>query len=314
MKKRLNSTEIEFIKKELRELGIKSAYENIREDNTYINGITFFDASDTPECAIITYVEDDLVDEKGVPYIFDYPYLKIFGKLQKGQRLIALYIENNYYVIPVNGETYILVGAVNGDKDFNVDRSKSIKMPSPLVLDFHKQESRLITKNDVKEIKKTVKANGKLSGMKILGSVVLSFLVLMIVSLIYIFWVASYDDIDLATFVFITVVCVILLIVGIVFSILFFKNIYIKNALRMKYIKEVMVVSVSKNLSYYNVAVYEWVGNNVKFGNYTVGKGQFFIKDNQNFGDRIYMLTKKENERPGAFDARVFVTGDFKSK
>ena len=310
MKRKISEEEYKLICKELKELGLVSILSMFKRENSYINGVTFLRASDSPYGRVITYAEDDLKDEYGNPYIFEDSYYGIYGEMEPGRRMIAIYAGDTYSLIPVNGETFMIVGAVNTDEKLDIARSK--KLPTPKVLELPKEQARPVTERDVAGLKKAVKTYGKLNAAKTVGTIALILLCVIIIGIIYIFIMAEMgDDLTPKVFVAVTAVAVLLLVAGIIGSIKFFKNIYLRNVLKMKYIKQVMIVKVEKaalqgDLS--SVSFYEWVGDDIKFGSFSVGFGQLFLMEGCGYGDIAYMLTKEKDKSMDMFSTRIFVS------
>ena len=317
MKRKPDSKEYELIRNELSELGLNSVLAKLSPDNLMINGITFFQASDSPDGKIITYSEDDLKDENGNSYIFDYPYYKYFGELEPGRRLIALYYGFNYLVLPVTDETFTLVGAVNTEE--KLDRANSPfteigsprKLPTPMVLDLPKDPARPVVPSDTERIKEAVKSFGKFTAAKTVGMIAMIFLCIIVVGLAYIFTLSAFEDLTPGIFAACTVIAVTVLITGIVCSVKFFKNIYLRNVLKMKYIKKVMIVGVSNELlqpNFKTLAIYEWIDNKIVFSRHTMGFGQLFLDKDVSYGDQVYMLTKEKDERAKVVNTRIFMS------
>ena len=70
MRRKPTKEEYEIIIQELREFGSKELLKKINPDNILFNGVTCSEVSDSPNGKMVTYIEDDLVDEDGYPYIF----------------------------------------------------------------------------------------------------------------------------------------------------------------------------------------------------------------------------------------------------
>ena len=60
MKRQLNGEEFRLLCRSLEELGMIKIRSRLKQESTYINGITFYRSSDSPEGKIITFAEDDL--------------------------------------------------------------------------------------------------------------------------------------------------------------------------------------------------------------------------------------------------------------
>lgn len=313
MKRSLSSNEFEILKKELADLGYNKLSAALRIEEVFINGVTFLEASDSPDGKIITYAEDDLKDENGFQYVFDYPYYKIFGELTPGKRLIAVYAGRNYLVIPISGESFTLVGAVNPDEKY--DKGRSVKLPTPKVLELPKDEARAINENDVMKIKQTIKAHKGYAAASIVGTIAMSLLFIIVIGVIYIFLFSALEDAGDSAMIACTVIAGVLIIAGIAFSIVFFKNIYLRNVKKMKYIKQVMVTGIDKEPLQNNVktiGIYEWVGNELVFKSFTLGIGQLFLPDDLSYGDIIYMLTKEKNKKNDVFSTRIFMSKEWR--
>ena len=313
MKRNLNGEEFKVLCRSLEDMGLLDIRTRLKMENTYINGATFYQASDSPEGRIITYAEDDLKDENGNTYIFEYPYYLYFGELTPGKKLIAVYYGDEYCIIPVDGQTFTLVGAVNSETKIDFSRCK--KLPTPIVLRLPKEEARQINDRDTWGLREAVKKYGKFKAGSIVGSIGLSILSVIIIGLIWLFIIGSIaDDMSKTTFAIITGVAVVLIIVCIVFSIKFFKDIYLRNVLKMNYIKQVMIVDIEKaslkddNLSY--ISFYEWVGDDLKFARLPIGFAQLFLVENTGYGDIAYMLTKEKNKELNLLTTRIFASKD----
>ncbi|MBP3238591.1 MAG: hypothetical protein J6M24_05900 [Lachnospiraceae bacterium] len=311
MKRQLNGEEFRLLCRSLEELGMIKIRSRLKQESTYINGITFYRSSDSPEGKIITFAEDDLKDDKGNTYIFDYPYYEVFGELTPGKRMIGIYSGDDYYVIPVDGNTFTLVGAVNATS--SLDLSKAKKLPTPIVLKLPKEDARQVNDMDTAGIKDAIKKSGKFTAGSIAGSIALSLLSLIVIGLIWIFIVASIaDDMSKTVFAVITAVAVVLFIFCVCMSIKFFKNIYIRDVQKMNYIKQIMIVGIEKekitnsNLSY--VSFYEWVGDELRFTRLHVGFAQMLLIKDAKYGDIAYMLTKDKYNEANVFTTRMFAT------
>ena len=312
MKRVLQQNEFDMFISELNNQGFCNLSNSLSRDTTFINGITVFEVNENAEGLNIRYIEDDIIDDDGNPYLFEYPYLASFGNLKFGNRLIAVYHNGTYSIVPVNGSTFTFVGTVDENKAASVDKSKCILMPSPLVLGLEKNGPRPVQEEDIKEIKEAVQKYAKYQKAGIIGTVALSILSFIIIFLIYIFTAEALMDSDafnMVIFLLLTVAALALLGFSIYGSIKFFKGIYLRNILKKKYIKKVMFAGfrkdlpISASISAY-IGVYEWVNGAVKYNNYSVGVGTYFLDDNIRFGEMIYLLTDNEEFRP-MFDSSV---------
>lgn len=319
MKRKLTQSEYEIVIKEITRIGLNEVRMSSSIDNTYVNGITVFETNDSPEGVYISYIEDDLVDEEGNPYIFDYPYYKLFGELKSGSRLIALYIENSYYILPANDESLKLVGAECKEGQNEVDKTKSVKLPTPLVFNLPKQAARLITEDDKRDIEQVVKKNGKVKVLQALSSVALSFLCIMIIGLIYIFTMAAIDGsngkLGKVPFFMITAVALLLIGLGIFRIIVFMKSLYLRKLLKMNYIKQVMYCGIETTTvthlyvpSFKCIHTYEWIGNELKHNKIPINNPTLFLDKNIQYGDIIYMLTGKPDEELKLTHTRFFIS------
>ena len=313
MRRKPTTEEYEIIVQELREFGSKELLKKINPDNVLFNGVTCSEVSDSPNGKMITYVEDDLIDENGNPYIFEYKYYDYMGILTKGRRMISLYVEGFYYLIPANGTSYELVGAVHKDVDFDVDKAKSVKLPTPMILDLPRDTVREVTKEDKDMIRKAYNKYGKYTGSKIIGGIALGLLFFIFIALGYIFTAAAVVDADSPVlFIIVTVIAVLLLVASIVFTVIFTRNSHIWLATRKKYIRKVMLTGTYAYAAPgmpIPVGFYVWEGNNAVHHTYAVSFAQIVLDKKAGYGTIVYMLTnKKDINGNDAFGNGVFIS------
>ena len=299
MRRKPTKEEYEIIVQELREFGSKDLLNRISPDNVLFNGVTCSEVSDSPIGKMITYIEDDLVDDNGNPYIFEYKYYDYMGILTKGRRMISLYVEGFYYLIPANGTSYELVGAVHKDVDFDVDKGKSVKLPTPLILDIPRDSVREVTKEDKDMIREAYKKYGKFTASKIIGGIALGILFAIIIGLGYIFTAAEVVDADSpALFIVVTVIALLLLIGSIVFTVIFTNNSHIWLALKKKYIRKVMLTGAYGYAAPgmpIPVSFYVWEGKEPVHHTYAVSFAQIVLTKKTGYGTVVYMLTNKKD-------------------
>lgn len=316
MKRSLSGNEFEIIRKELLELGYGNLASWMTPDNTSVNGATVFGCNENPDGVLLRYVEDEVEDEKGNPYIFEYPYYEMYGEYKVGKRLIALYVEDAYILLPLNGESFVITGVIDEEKAKSVDVSKSMKLPTPQVLKLPKDAPREIRDEDLVGIKQAIQKYGKYTAASIAGTVAMSLLCFMLVGLIYIFSVTALDDSGLlsgAVFGILSIIALAALTAGIIGSIRFFKNIYLRNALKMRYIKKVMVIGVHKvkitdSVPVNSISFYEWVDGQLKANSCDIGVGTVFFDEKVGYGSIVNMLTKEANQGIKLIDSRIFCT------
>ena len=310
MRRKPTKEEYEIIIQELREFGSKELLKKINPDNILFNGVTCSEVSDSPNGKMVTYIEDDLVDEDGYPYIFEYKYYDYMGILTKGRRMISLYVEGFYYLIPANGTSYELVGAVHKDVNFDVDKGKSVKLPTPLILDLPRDTVREVTKEDKEMIKRAYKKYTKFTASKIIGGIALGLLFFIIIGLVYIFTAASASS--PAALIAITLVAVILLAASIVFTVIFTNNGHIWLATKKKYIRKVMLTGAYGYATAgmpIPVGFYVWEGNEAVYHNYEVSFAQIVLDKKAGYGTVVYLLTnKKELNGNDALANGVFIS------
>lgn len=316
MKRHLTQTEFEMIRDQVNELGYTYLAYGMRVENTWVNGATVFGINENPDGLLLRYVEDDIVDENGNPYIFENHYFQMYGECKPGKRLVALYVDDFYMLLPLTGKNYILVGAVDEEKARNVDVAKSKKLPTPLLLNLPKDGPRPIEEADLSFIKQSIKKYGRHTVGSIVGSIALSLLCFILVGLVYIFSVTALDDqgnLSGTTFGILTFAALFVFVAGVICSVRFFKNIYLRNALKMRYIKKVMVISVDKAVQNSpamtgSIHFYEWVDGELKRNSCDVGIGTTFFDQRVRFGSIVYMLTKEANQGIKLIDSRIFCT------
>ena len=118
MKRNLNGEEFKVLCRSLEDMGLLDIRTRLKMENSYINGATFYQASDSPEGRIITYAEDDLKDEKnmleGIVRFGDETAKEVMTSRQDVVDLdfslpfpevLKCIVENNYSRIPVYQNT-----------------------------------------------------------------------------------------------------------------------------------------------------------------------------------------------------------------
>ena len=324
MKRALTMAELQLVKEELINNGYKpELVDMMQPENTYINGITVYETTDKPDGRYFRYIEDDVVNESGYAYIFEHPYFKIFEGLRFGSRLIAVYYADRYLVMPVNGRTFTLAGTIDEEKARSVDISKCVMLPSPLLLRLEKNEPRPIEPADVREITEAVKTYAKYKTAGGIGTAALIVLDIIVVGLLYIFSAAALMDSgvlgSMPAFIIYTAFALALLILGIVGAVKFFKNIYLRNILKKKYIRKVMfadresMLPISANIST-EIGVYEWVYGSIRYSRYTVGVGTMFLSDDVHYGDIAYLLTKGKNIKDPTDAVVIFQNAELRDR
>ena len=224
--------------------------------------------------------------------------------------MISLYVEGFYYLIPANGTSYELVGAVHKDVNFDVDKGKSVKLPTPLILDLPRDTVREVTKEDKEMIKRAYKKYTKFTASKIIGGIALGLLFFIIIGLVYIFTAASASS--PAALIAITLVAVILLAASIVFTVIFTNNGHIWLATKKKYIRKVMLTGAYGYATAgmpIPVGFYVWEGNEAVYHNYEVSFAQIVLDKKAGYGTVVYLLTnKKELNGNDALANGVFIS------
>ena len=311
MRRKLTTDEFEIVRNEVVRLGFTSILNHMTPSNTEINGATFFQASDTPEGKIFSYVEDDLKDEKGNTYYFETPYKDYLGILSNGRRLIALYLDGGFAaLIPADGESCELVGgALYNGGEFVLDKGKAVKLPSPYLLDLPKDEAVEMTDEDRARLKPILeKVDKQAKGSKIGGSIAIGLGCLLVFGLIFVFLGAAIES-DAALIALLIIVPA-AMIATMIWLIRLFLNIHIKRAMKLKYIKKVMLgySGAGRQVGTRGIGFYEWVNGEILYKYYDVGSAQVFLDESDTYGDIVYKLGKDKESKPVFFDGVIITS------
>ena len=312
MRRRPTQEEYDIIARELTDLGMSGIVSRMTPENTYINGATVYRVSDSPEGKVFSYVEDDVVDEMGYPYLFEESYYGYFGELGNGRRVISVYVNGGQVVIPADGESYVIYGAVCETGTLELDMGKVKKLPiGPIVLDIPREPARLVSPSEFEKIDQTARKYGKFTGSKIVGDIALCLLWVILIGLAYIFTFVAIDPPSPnGAFWGLTIGAVVLLVGLCVGSCVFLNNLHIRRLAKLKYIKPVMVVGIQElkvNAGTREIAFVEWCGGEVVFRNVMTGYSSFFLQKDVGFGDIIYMLTPTPEVKSYVFFNGAFI-------
>ena len=308
MKRKLTIEEFRIVRNEVGRMGFTSILNHMTPENTEINGATFYEASDSPEGKIFSYVEDDLFDEKGNVYYFEQPYRDYLGILSNGRRMIALYLNGGFQVlIPADGESCELVGgALCKDGEFVLDKGKAVKLPSPYVLDLPKDEAVEMTAEDKARLKPIIdKVSKQSKGARAVGSIAIGVGCLVIFGLIFVMLGSTIES-D-AALVTLMIIIPAAMIVTMIFLIRGFLNLHVKRALKLKYIKKVMLgySGAGRQMGTRGIGFYEWVNGEIIYKYYDVGSAQVFLDESDGYGDIVYKLGKDKETKPVFFDGVI---------
>ena len=299
MRRRMDQTEYDELTGRIRALGLERTFARMTIDNSYINGITCVEISDSPDGELFTYIEDGLEDDLGYPHLFQYPYHPVYGDIRPGDRMTAIYVDTGYGY-------YIIPDAVKTNVPFEIDKGRSRKLPTPRILDLPRNMSREITSADREMINSAVKKYGKLTASRIIGNTAWCILCVILFGLAGIFTIGSLDHPGDALIIALLALFAALIIGGSIGGILFFNSVHKRFIRKMKYIRPVMVNDYVYNTipsGISGISIYEWEGNDARFKSFDVSFASIFIGYDWNYGDIIYMLTReKDSDRqPMAF-------------
>lgn len=186
MRRNVTQDELLFIKSLLLKTGYHSVVSRLSEETLMINGATVYELSDRPEGRVFTYIEDDLDDEAGYPYLFECLYEDRFGWIENGRRLVALYFDGEHLLVPASGDLYLLYGT-STENELVIDKGRSIKLPTPLMLNVPKGGARRMTATERESVDKALGNYGKFTGSIVIGDIDLVLLWIIVIGLIYIF-------------------------------------------------------------------------------------------------------------------------------
>lgn len=304
MKRQLEPAAYKMLVESIEKMGLAEYFKDMRLETTQINGATLVSESNGAEGRRIRYVEDEVRDEKGNLYLFESPSYEYLGEFRKGKRMIAIYHERGYDLLPVDGTTYVLVGATDVTLAKRIDLGKSKLVSNPLLLEAPREAAREVTEEDRKQIQESFVRygnTGKSKGARIFLAVALCILCLIVYFLLYVFgfiWLYQIGIMTFLTFIPYTLVVLALLVVSCVFSVRGGMNIYLRRVLKKRYIKPVMFLKrmdtplPSVNASG-SIVICEWRDGEPKISGCSAGVANCFLPKDLRYGEIIYMLTKK---------------------
>lgn len=304
MKRKLSESEFQTLQAELNEMGYLKLLSLLTIENTMINGVTLFETTDSPEGSSVIYIEDDIVDGNGNPYLFEYRDFADLDFFVVGKRIVALYFDNSYLLLPLNGEKYEGIGTNKVDEILKLDKAKSTKLPTPLILSLPKDPPREVSASDIKDIEYAVTHFGKYKKRSIGGSILISFLIIMVVGLIYIFAVSVVADLSIGKILFpiLSIGALAVIIFGIVSTVKLLNNMYLKRVLKKKYIKKVMFIRTTHQIDLLTsmnttIQYFEWIDGKAVFSFSPIGFANSFFAKEPKYGEFINMLSATPNAR-----------------
>ena len=216
-------------------------------DNYIYVGATIIKRSDFPESMEILYCEDGFNDEEGTPYIMQSVVPKgIFDK----DRIIVFYTKNlQRYIIPMDGENYVLIGNGIPENVKNINYGKAKKIIHRKALELKKEPEEL-SKEDKDVLYKRYVKNYKKGRMLIAG--LLSSLVWFI--LIFLSMAIIISDIDEGSInetltLGILVGGIALFVIGSIFIIRFFIKIPAKRLKSFVYRSDFLVMNYKRDVN-----------------------------------------------------------------
>ncbi len=310
MKRRITEQEWSLLLQTMKEAGYKTEETDPRE--VMINGATVLEISDSPKGKVITYTEDDLTDQEGYIYIFDETYYQYLGYQEKGRRLIAIYIGSEHFLLPINGDTYTFVGTFDRRGDCIYSKDKAMKLPTPLVLNLPKDGIRPIAPSDLTAIKAKIQKSGSMKALSVIGTIALCIAWFIIDGIGFLFTFSALESAGSTAQIISMVIALILLIAGFVGCAMFFKDLYMRNVLKMKYIRKVMLTGINKDVpTTPTIGFYEWVGNEVIYCHLALGVGQIFLPKEVKYGDMAYILSREKADKGKIYNPQVIVAEEY---
>lgn len=246
--------------------------------------------------AYLTIAEDDLRDELGSPLCIRYPvqpglYVTV------GQRILLIYSDSGAYLpLRLNKQTENMIPSQPPAYFQEVDWDKTQKLPHPAVSELDKK-SYLLNEKEVADFARRSNSLTNIQVKNWVGIILLSFLILFVLGLIFIFLVAGNIIMDPVTAL---VTAGIFLVVWVVLTVLITKAVLsgaTRGFKKLQYRKKVMFLGTNtiggyKGAPMSYIFIYEYVDGSLKETEYLIANNVFLPKDIP-YGRLIYKYTKE---------------------
>lgn len=235
---------------------------DLGEEYIYV-GASIVKTSIFPNYVEVLFCEDNFIDENGIPYIMAWSIpinentqkLLVEGKIALKERLIIFYTKDlrKRYVIPVDGENWILIGNEIPENVKNINYEKAQKIIHRKTLEVKKEPIEL-SKDEINQLVNKYKKTYK-KGRMVFAGILSTFLWGMIVSLLDIF-IGAYVGQNFKPEAIIPVLLggLIIFIIGSILIIKFFLNIPVKRIKKFKYRSEFLVYNWKRDFNVKGVA------------------------------------------------------------
>lgn len=246
--------------------------------------------------AYLTIAEDDLRDELGSPVCIRYPVPPGLV-VTVGERILLVYSDSGAYLpLRLNKQTENMIPSEPPAYFQEVDWDKTQKLPHPAVSELDKKSYLL----NEKEVADFAKHSNSLTNIRVknwVGIILLSFLILFILGLIFIFLVASDLIMDPIAAL---VTAGVFLVVWAVLTVLITKAVLsgaTRGFKKLQYKKRVMFLGTNTVGGYQGapmsyIFIYEYVDGSLKETEYLIANNVFLPK-NIPYGRLIYKYTKE---------------------
>lgn len=246
--------------------------------------------------AYLTIAEDDLRDELGNPLCIRYPVPPGLV-VTTGERILLVYSDSGAYLpLRLNKQTEYMIPSEPPAYFQEVDWDKTQKLPHPAVAELDKK-SYLMNEKEVADFAKRSNSLTNIQVKNWVGIILLSFLILFVLGLIFIFLVASDLIMDPIAAL---VTAGVFLVMWAVLTVLITKA-ALSGAMRgfhkLQYKKKVMFLGTNTVGGYQGapmsyIFIYEYVDGSLKETEYLIANNVFLPKDIP-YGRLIYKYTKE---------------------
>lgn len=246
--------------------------------------------------AYLTIAEDDLRDEHGSPLCIRYPVPPGLS-VTIGERILLVYSDSGAYLpLRLTRQTENMIPMEPPAYFQEVDWDKTKKLPHPAVSELDKK-SYLLNEKEVADFAKQCNSLTNIRVKNWVGIILLSFLILFILGLAFIFLVASDLIMDPIAAL---VTAGVFLVVWAVLTVLITKA-ALSGAMRgfhkLQYKKKVMFLGTNtvggyKGAPMSYIFIYEYVDGSLKEAEYLIANNVFLPKDIP-YGRLIYKYTKE---------------------
>lgn len=267
-------------------------------DKFWVNGGTIIRTIYSKAEVCYIFAEDDIMDSKGNLCCIEYP-ASCCENVRYGERILLVYSDSGEYIpLRVTERTRDLIPEYAPEYFYKVNWKEAVTLPHPAAVDMDYRSSRMYEYERAEVVKKCKRLKNIPIGNRI-GIVLLSFLILLLLALLFIGLVAGDVITEFATAV---IFFSFLVLVWLFLTFLFAKAILARcrrKIEKIQYKKKVMFHSVNyaydkDNMFTKYISVYEYINGVVKVVSYPINSNIFWKKKIP-YGKIIYKYSQETN-------------------